>query len=297
MYQSILNVNTDDDGQEIRVHGTFAYPVACYFDDMSRAKIISHWHAELELIFVTQGEVLVGAGQTEKILHAGDACFINANVLHDVRQVESRAGVLKSIVFHPRFIGTREDIFWIKFLRPLIDDKRKEFIFFDAQRDSQIVSQTAAAWAAQAEELRGFEFDVRNFLSQVVREISSGGRGKIYSPTPAQLRDTERVKQMITFIEKNYAEDITLDQIAAAAFISRIEANRCFKRATGLPPKQFLIKYRILLAAERLRSTRQSISDVAAGCGFLDMSYFAKAFRDVFDETPTDYRKNLEMIK
>jgi len=27
------------------------------------------------------------------------------------------------------------------------------------------------------------------------------------------------------------------------------------------------------------------------------MSYFAKAFRDVFDETPTDYRKNLEMIK
>lgn len=297
MYQSVLNVSADDDGREIKIHGTFAYPVACYFNDMSRAKVISHWHAELELIFVTAGEVLVGAGQTEKILHAGDGCFINANVLHDVRQVESRAGVLKSIVFHPRIIGSREDIFWIKFLSPLIGDKRKQFIFFDAQKDSQIVSLTENAWTAQAEEIRGFEFDVRNFLSRVIREISASSHGKIYSPSPAELRDTERVKQMITFIEKNYAEDITLDQIAAAAFISRIEANRCFKRATGLPPKQFLIKYRILLAAERLRSTRQSISDVAAGCGFLDMSYFAKAFRDVFDETPTDYRKNLEMIK
>ena len=296
MYQSVLNVSADVDGQEIRTHGTFAYPVACYFDDMRKATVISHWHDELELIVVTEGKILVGAAQTEKILSAGEGCFINSNVLHDVRQINSSAGVLKSIVFHPRIIGHRADIFRIKFLQPLIDDKGKQFIFFDAQKDSQTVSLIKDAWQSQAEEKFGFEFDVRNFLSQVIRELAAGSHGKIYSPNPSEIRDSERVKQMITFIEKNFAQDITLDQIASAASISRSEAHRCFKRATGLPAVKFLIKYRILLAAERLRSTRQSVSDIAFGCGFQDMSYFAKAFREIFNETPTDYRKNLEMI-
>ena len=296
MYKSVLNVSADIDGQEIRTHGTFAYPVACYFDDMRSATVISHWHVELELIIVTEGKILVGAGQTEKILSAGEGCFINSNVLHDVRQIDSGAGVLKSIVFHPRIIGKREDIFWIKFLQPLTADKRKQFISFDAQKDSQIISLTAAAWQAQAQENYGFEFDVRNFLSQVIRELSAGSHGKTYSPTPAEIRDTERVKLMITFIEKNYAEEITLEQIAAAASLSKVEVNRCFRRTTGLPPIQFLHKYRILLAAERLRSTRQNISDIAAGCGFQDMSHFSKAFREIFKETPTNYRNNLEMI-
>ena len=133
-------------------------------------------------------------------------------------------------------------------------------------------------------------------MSQIVRELSAGSSGKAYSPSPAELRDAERVKLMLRFIEKHFAEEITLEQIAAAAALSKSEAHRCFKRATGLPAFQFLIKYRILLAAERLRSTRQSISDVATGCGFLDMSYFSKAFREIFKVTPTDYRKNLEMI-
>ena len=296
MYKSVLNVCADADGQEIRTHGTFAYPVACYFDDMSKATVIAHWHDELELILVTEGKLIVGAAQTEKILNEGDACFINANVLHDVRQIDSEAGVLKSIVFHPRIVGGRGDIFRMKFLQPLIEDESKEFIFFDAQKDSRLIKFIAEAWQAQAEEYWGFEFDVRNCLSQVVRELSAGSSGRAYSPSPAELRDAERVKLMLRFIEKNFAEEITLEQIAAAAALSKSEAHRCFKRATGLPAFQFLIKYRILLAAERLRSTRQSISDVAAGCGFLDMSYFSKAFREIFKVTPTDYRKNLEMI-
>jgi len=296
MYKSVLNVCADADGQEIRTHGTFAYPVACYFDDMSKATVISHWHEELELILVTAGELIVGAAHIEKILTAGDACFINANVLHDVRQIDSGAGVLKSIVFHPRIIGGREDIFWIKFLSPLIEDERKQFIFFDAQKDLEIISLIKNAWTIQAEEKFGFEFDVRNFLSQIIRKISAGSHGKIYLPSPSEIRDTERVKLMIKFIEKNFAEEITLEQLAAVSSLSKSEAYRCFKRMTGLPPIQFLIKYRILLAAEKIRSTRQNISDIAASCGFLDISYFSKAFREIFKETPTYYRKNLEMI-
>ena len=296
MYKSVLNVCADADGQEIRTHGTFSYPVACYFDDMSKATVISHWHEELELILVTEGSLIVGAAQTEKILTAGDGCFINANVLHDVRRIDSSTGVLKSIVFHPRIVGSREDIFWIKFLSPLLKDERKQFIFFDAQKDSELAALIAEAWHSQSEERRGFEFDVRNCLSKIILSLSAGSSGKAYSPSPSELRDAERVKLMLQFIEKNFAEEITLEQIAAAASLSKSEAHRCFKRATGLPAFQFLIKYRILLAAEKLRSTRQSISDVAASCGFLDMSYFSKAFRETFKATPTDYRKNLEMI-
>ncbi|MCR5834679.1 MAG: AraC family transcriptional regulator [Selenomonadaceae bacterium] len=296
MYKSVSEVCADANGQEIRNHGIFAYPVACYLDDMNVVNVISHWHDELELISVTEGKIIVGAGQTQKILRRGDGCFINANVIHDVRRVDSEIGILHSIVFHPRIIGSRADIFWLKFLQPLIENKQKQFIFFDGQNDSETVALIEKAWQAQAAEIFGYEFDVRNFLSQIIRELSEGSHGKAYLLTPAEIRDNERVKKMIFFIEKHFAEDISLEQIAQASAISKSEAHRCFKRVTGLPAVQFLIKYRILLAAERLRSTKLNVSDIAASCGFLDMSYFSKAFREIFNVTPTDYRENLEMI-
>ena len=294
MYDSVLEVTTNAEGYELKEHGKFFYPVGCYRNDMSESKIILHWHEELEVIFVVEGSVIVGAGTAEKILHEGDGFFINSNILHDVRQVENHGGVIKSLVFHPYLIGNLRSIFWSKYLRPLIKNKNLPFIYFNgnSEKDFQIVSWIRQAWESEAEEKFGFEFEVRNFLSKIILKISEGKIEKIYAPTPQEQRDAERLKQMIKFIEQNFTKDLTVAEIAEQVSVSKSECLNCFKRTTGISPIQFLKEYRLLLASEKIRSTQKNISEIAEDCGFLDMSYFAKSFRQMFKISPTAYRKN-----
>ena len=82
MYKITGNIIVDNEGKEIRLHGTLAYPIASYINDMNEALVIWHWHEELELIVVTKGTIRVGAGSVEKIvkvpttLEVGASCFI-----------------------------------------------------------------------------------------------------------------------------------------------------------------------------------------------------------------------------
>ena len=294
MYKSVAEVFIKPDGYELRDHGDFFYPVSCYMDDMRNAKVIWHWHKELELIFVEHGIIKVGAGQTEKILSEGDGCFINSEILHNVEQVENQEGILKSVVFHADLIGNLNSIYRAKFLNPVVENKSLPFVYFDGEKNSEIVSLIRNAWESQAAEKFGYEFDVRNFLSKIILKLIEGNAGKIYSPTSRELRDNERVKIMMNFIEKNFAENLTLEQIAATIPISKAECILCFKRVTGNTPRKFLKDYRVLLAAEKIRSSKKNISDIAFDCGFTDMSYFSKSFREIFKISPTDYRQAKE---
>ena len=173
MYTITGDISVNNEGQEIRLHGTLAYPIASYINDMNEALVIWHWHEELELIVVTKGVIKVGAGSVEKVLNVGDGCFINSNVAHSVWKVELQEGILNSIVFHPKLIGGRHSIYWQKYLKPLIEDTSQQFISFDSTqaKDKEIVDLIQAAWQAEAEESPGFEFEVRNLLSQVVKMI------------------------------------------------------------------------------------------------------------------------------
>ena len=297
MYKITGNINVDSEGQEIRLHGTLAYPLASYYNDMSTALVIWHWHEELELIVVTEGMIRVGAGSVEKIIPAGDGCFINSNVAHAIWQVDSREGILHSIVFHPKLIGGRHSVYWQKYLKPLMENEKQQFISFDCMEpeDNKIISLIQSAWKAEADEAPGYEFEVRSLLSQIVFMLSEGKTGISYSPTSKELRDMERTKLMIDFMESHFTDELTLKQISSVAALSEGESLRCFKRSTGLSPIQFLKEYRILRAAELIHSTNMQISEIAAQCGFLDMSYFAKSFKQIFNETPTNYRMRNRM--
>ena len=102
----------------------------------------------------------------------------------------------------------------------------------------------------------------------------------------------ERMKTMLAFLNENLSEELTLEKIAQSAAISETECLRCFRRNVGMTPIHFLKETRLQHAAGLLRSGEGSISEIAAACGFLDMSYFSRAFRLFYGVTPTEYRKS-----
>lgn len=96
---------------------------------------------------------------------------------------------------------------------------------------------------------------------------------------------------MLAFIHRNYAEKITLEQIASSAMISKRECLRCFQTAIGKPPVAYLLEYRIQKAEQLLRATGLSVTEIAMQTGFSGSAYFAKMFRELRGISPGQYRK------
>ena len=96
---------------------------------------------------------------------------------------------------------------------------------------------------------------------------------------------------MLQYIEAHLADTIEITDIAETAGISISECLRCFKHSIGTTPIQYVKQLRIQKAAELLTYTTLSITEVALECGFQEMSYFLKTFRQAHGCTPTEFRE------
>ena len=140
------------------------------------------------------------------------------------------------------------------------------------------------------QESEGCEFEARNQLSRLIYLLYCHTPAAQKCPTAKRQRDGERMKTMLQYIQAHLSEEMTLPQIAQSTNISPNEALRCFRSVVGSSPIQYVRLLRLQKAAGLLSSTDQPISDIAFQCGFQEMSYFAKVFRQWQGCTPSAYR-------
>ena len=110
-----------------------------------------------------------------------------------------------------------------------------------------------------------------------------------------KLRDFY-IREAINFIEGNYMHDIAVEQIADSSGLNRSYFSRIFKSTVGESPQKFLLKYRMNKAAEFLKYTEMSIGDVSSSVGYENQLHFSRAFKNIFDISPSGYR-NLHHVE
>lgn len=104
-----------------------------------------------------------------------------------------------------------------------------------------------------------------------------------------------QLQQVQHFIHTNLGGKISLGELAKLTDSSPWHFSRKFKRATGLPPRQYLIQRRLEKAKALLESSELTIAEVAQFVGFFDQSHFVKQFKTRVGLTPKDYREWLSM--
>ena len=292
MALSACNTETDSAGRELTVHGTAAFPIACYHDDLEAAPVPWHWHEELELLIASEGGVLAAAAGEKYTLAEGDGLFINAGVLHADWPLAVGRCRLHSVVFHPRLVGGMDTIFWQKLIRPMLQPDAPAFFLLDGAVpwQAQVLTCLREAWQAVAVEPFDYENRVRYYLSAALRLLSTqcvGGKTKV---SQQEQIAAERMKQMLRFVEEHYAEELTVERIAASVALSESACLRSFRQMLGITPIQYVKQFRVEKAAELLRSTRLKTGEIGMECGFADGSYFIKTFREIKHCTPKEYR-------
>lgn len=99
-----------------------------------------------------------------------------------------------------------------------------------------------------------------------------------------------RIGEVLSFVERSYDEDITLQRLAAIAGMSESSLVRTFRRAVGTSPIEYALAVRIGRASEMLRNSDLRVSEIAFRCGFNDSNYFTRRFRKATGMAPRDYR-------
>ncbi len=245
---------------------------------------------EHEILCVTQGEMILHINDIAYEAYVGDMFFIQGGSILTITQMSSDC-VYERVVFD---------------LRPLVGDDAISLTYCENFENNawrmnaslgrnplilrELFNKTFRAINSSSG--IGCELEIRGLLLQFVGRMLQDGRWRASS----QLRDHDAkaqkaVRRVLSLIEENYAQELTLADMANAVELSPNYFCRYFKKIAGCSPVEYLIDYRLNMAAYMLITTDESVADVALACGFNDASHFIKFFRRKKSVTPRRYRQ------
>lgn len=259
---------------------------------------VRHQHSEVQFSLVTRGNVMFQAAGGTYLLHQGQGIFFNSDYLHEASCEDGSDGTYLCIKFMPQLLysqlGSR---IYSKYFEPILDS-----------RQLQVLPLLDEPWQREAcrrlEELAdlydrapdGFELQINACLTEVWLLMYRNSGAEKRKTVPLSYSDKQRISELHRFIQENYADKITLDDIAASAHISRGECCRIFKRLHHMTPFQYLIHFRLSQSIRLLSESNSSISQIAQQVGFGSSSYFTECFKRELHCPPHKYRQKLNSI-
>lgn len=157
-------------------------------------------------------------------------------------------------------------------------------------RDGTIARRFAGAIAAlgQAGESLRTEELTRNVLAAILARHGERGARR-QNPAAAGAARMEKVRE---HLHEHYAEDVTVQQLATVAGLSRAHLTAAFTRHFGVPPHIYLNAVRVRQAQAAMLAG-QPLADVAAACGFSDQSHLSRRFKGAVGTSPADWLRQM----
>ncbi len=288
--KKLERIETDDTLMETATHGTVLFPFRFYEEKMSDFDfhlIDWHWHAEFEFVYMETGTVHFNIGEKTMDLCEGQGIFINSRILH--RMHSENDAVIPNFLFLPSLIAPAESLIYQKYVSPVLDSSLDYVVF-----------SSVPGW--QAETLSEMQKLIQLCRGEMNELLISGQIQKIWAlitshvtcyPKAQKPKSSSlaRIQLMMEFIHSNYADNISLEDIAKAGDVSVNTALHLFRAVLNISPVNYLVHYRLKKAAMLLTNTERKISTVSVETGFSSSDYFCKTFKKVYRLTPTEYRR------
>lgn len=270
----------------------------------------AHWHEDIELFVPREGEVVYNINGRLVRVKAGEGILINSRRIHSSYTENMRECYYNVLIFHPMLlcvskeaekqtvqpiIGSSFDyihlkkgtpwheniLHWFSLIREKHDNKLFGGAYICASCD---VPGTSLAGAAAKTAVVGL---VDLIWSEIAGNIIPDEKPH------AECSQLTAMKSMIAYIDGHYAEKMTLDDIAAAGFVSKRTCGNMFDRFLYTPPMKYLNEYRLRKSIELLRGSDMTVTEIGLACGFSGASYYAEMFRRELGVSPSEYRKSL----
>ncbi|MDR3174633.1 MAG: helix-turn-helix domain-containing protein, partial [Treponema sp.] len=245
-----------------------------------------HWHREIEILLVLKGQVTIAAEGKLYELAEDDLLLINSGEPHST--IGGKDNVVAVLQISPDFCGKtfpglEQYVFaWPQDKRANSESLLKHIRFFialviDEYRRSE----------------RGYELAIDGILNALMSLILRNVPARHLSAILAdqQDKDKSRIRKLTEYIQTHCAEEITLRQLAAEAYLSPYYLSHFFKKKMGITFQDYLTLARLQSAVNFLSQTDKRITEIAMLCGFPSIRSFNTAFKKQYGTTPREYRR------
>ena len=273
------------------IHGVDGYAYAQYhITNLLYPFYISyHWHNEIEVIYIKKGMLKVIIDDTEYMGNEGDVFLVNPGQIH--------------------MMSTKDlttEYYTLLFDIKLIEFEQKDEVndYFKAINEEELRLITCIRQHVSYEKIRRYieeiismnimknklyKFDTKVKILQILR-LLLGNSYMLAEDRRYEGKNKEIKRLILTYIEENYNSRITLTDVANIAHMSEKYFSRFFKENFGINFIDYITRVRLEKAAILLRTTDNSVTDIALKCGYTNISYFIRSFKKSFEVSPHKFR-------
>ena len=243
-----------------------------------------HFHSYVEIIYVIKGDVHLAIEDEKYLMNKDDITLINKNSNHSIKTSQDSILVSfqidyielckfaekNSVILKEGQIIDKGNINYIKLRESLNSllicflNNRKRVVFLNLQ--IQLISEI----------IERFIIDSNEYLDKDINN-----------------KYFERVDKIKDYINSNYKESITLNNLADQQFLSVPYLSKFIKEQFGMTFTEYLNGVRLNYALEDLINTNLPITRIALENGFSTTFLFNKCFKEAYKTTPNEYRKKL----
>lgn len=136
--------------------------------------------------------------------------------------------------------------------------------------------------------------EVKGLLAALLINIAREGSGFNKRISESDYRATLPVERAMDYIALHYMEPIKIDEVADWCHISEAHMRRLFSSYINMSPLEYINLVRIRMACKFLKTTDDSVADIAHKCGFSVLSTFNRNFKEILEVSPNEWRKRPE---
>ena len=291
-----MQIITNQFQKELKQHGNEQFPFLVSYQKLSEyesGSFMWHWHPEIEITYVRKGTMCYKVNNLVYHLKEGDIVFNNSGALHSGTMENQEDCTYIPVTFDPRLIyGFFQSTINSKYVDPVIQDSMLPAICIDQSESWHKPFREYLLRIIALDEKKPdfYELDITICLQSMWRLLLEH---ITYEPQTSRENSLEydRIKKILSYIEENYQNKITLNDIAGHIHLCESECTRLFKRHMNTTLFAFLQEYRIERSLEFLQAD-QPVSAVADKAGFSDPNYYSKVFTKIKGCSPREYRKH-----
>ncbi len=263
---------------------------------LDSSKAFWHFHPELELHYINKGYGKRHVGSHISYFNNSQLLLVGSNLPHKgFTDGITNNGKETIIQFKKEFLGDSFfDIPEMKDINKLFQRAKKGLLFNPA------IKKKIGPKIEDLINYEGFE-RVMKFLN-VLHELATSEDYRVLNPEgfnfEAEPQNTAKIDIIYKYVNDNFKNQITLDEIASEASMTVPAFCRYFKKVTGKTFTKLVNEYRVVHATKLLQESQSSITDICYDCGFNNFSHFNKQFKEVTGKSASNYRSEMkQMVK
>ena len=266
---------------EKKVLSDKVFPVQLAVNETTECQEIfhSHWHEHMEMHYITAGAATLHIDQQLYHVQAGDLIIANRNEIH--------AGYSTAVPYEA----------WLLVFDPedvsggLLDVNAR---FQSHIRGDETVRQLIGRMVEENHrQMYGYDHLCRALVTELLVYLGRNYRTETLSDhsIAKRRRNLERLTPALQYIEQNYTEPITVEQLSRVLCLSNDRSSHLFREGVGQSPLQYINEIRLRKAMSLLTTGEHSVTEVALAVGFSDYNHFGRLFRRRYGCTPSQARK------